>query len=585
MVYRGRPSTGCLQCRKRKIKCDERPSGCVKCSARGYTCPGYDNPSDRLFQDESAHVKAKAQRSKAKAIAKRDERDERDKQEKTRTAIVRVQESLGLPLIAPLIDQGINFFMLNYALGSDQPPLQSDAYNRHLSTYGFHPLIATSMTALGLAGISNMCMDANFKRGAMQWYTKALQMTNAALASPTEVRSDNTLFATLLLSTFEATNNEKSLHAWSKHVSGSESLIRMRGMQQFNTPAGRRMYKQAIGLITMNFMGQGRPIPAYIYALNKEVRKYDLNDDPANRLYYLHVDVIDFRAQVLHGKITDLKAIIDRALEIDEIAKTIFNLSGTEWDFEDVGCALGTPGVFGNSYHIYPHVASAQVWNWVRYNRIYLHDIIRNCLVSGFSSTPPAFSEPRYIQLLQESQETLYRMQNDILASIPQHHGDTPNTLPIHTDHSYPHLTSSSNSSPAPAPVSPSPSATSLTSETSTLSSNTFNFFWSNFRDQDFRAPGMRSGISEERIPVVRISGGYSILWALYVAGATPIASRESQEFVLRSMDRVTSEFGINQAKILGNALRLKMHLDEAEKTEFEIVTRYLPKQGGHFEI
>ncbi|KAF2791308.1 hypothetical protein K505DRAFT_249232 [Melanomma pulvis-pyrius CBS 109.77] len=489
MVYRGRPSTGCLKCRQRKIKCDERPDGCLKCSSKGYTCPGYDTTLDRYFQDESAHVRQKAEKSKAKAIA---QRDERDKKEKARMAILRVQEYIGLPLLSPLIDQGINFFMMNYTLGLDQPPIQSAAYNRHLSTFGFHPLIATSMTALGLAGISNIYLDANFKREAMQWYSKALQMTNAALASPTEVKSDNTLFATLLLSLFEATSNEKSLAGWSNHVSGSESLIRLRGVKQFSTSAGRRMYKQVVGLVTMNCMGMGKGLPEYVLAMNKEVQKLESIDDPGYRFFYLQIDTINFRAQIIQGEITDLHAIVERALELDEVAKSIFKESGSEWDFEVIQTEYGTPGVFGNSYHIYPHIAAAQVWNWVRYTRIYIHDIIRNT-----SST---------------------------------------------------------------------------------------RFFWSNFRVQDFRSEHMVEGSSEDRMPVVRISGGYSSVWALYVAGTTPIATPESQEFVLKSMDRVANEFGINQAKVLANCLKLKVHLDSTGQVPYEIVPSYLPKKGEHYE-
>lgn len=558
------PPCGALQVvNTNKRQCDERPDGCLKCSNKGYTCPGYDTTLDRYFQDESAHVKEKAKKSKAKAIA---QRDERDKKEKARTAIIRVQEYIGHPLLSPLIDQGINFFMMNYTLGLDQPPIQSAAYNRHLSTFGFHPLIATSMTALGLAGISNIFLDANFKREAMQWYLKALQMTNAALASPAEVKSDNTLFATLLLSLFEATSNEKSLAGWSNHVSGSESLIRMRGVKQFSTSAGRRMYKQVVGLVTMNCMGMGKGLPEYVLAMNKEVQKHESIDDPGYRFFYLQIDTINFRAQILHGEITDLHAIVERALELDEVAKSIFKGSGSEWDFEVIQTDYGTPGVFGNSYHIYPHIAAAQVWNWVRYTRIYIHDIIRNSLIVGFSMTPPIFVGARYIRLLEESQETLYRMQYDILASIPQHLHDTPKNLTY-----------------MPQTSSPSPSTGSLTSSDPS-SAGSSRFFWSNFRVQDFRSETMVEGVSDDRIPIVRISGGYSSLWALYVAGTTPIATPESQEFVLKSMNRIASEFGINQAKILANCLKLKVHLDSTGQVPYEIVPSYLPKEGEHYE-
>jgi hypothetical protein len=428
------------------------------------------------------------------------------------------------------------------------------------------------MTALGLAGISNICLDANFKREAMLWYSKALQMTNAALASPTEVRSDNTLFATLLLSTFEATTNESTLSGWSSHVSGTEALLRMRGNKQFNTPAGRRMFKQAIGLVTMNCMGMGKAVPDYVQAMNKELEKHEDFDHPGTKYYYLHLEVVNFRASILQSKIKDLPAIIDRALEIDEVAKHIFDDTGPEWGFQVVDADDGTPGVFGNSYHIYPHVASAQVWNWIRYNRIYIQDIVRNCLIAGFGTIPPVFTGTRYVQLLQESQEILYQMQYDILASIPQHMHDTPKNCKQYM----PNCTSS-----RPSPLSDSVHDTELSSSPAPGSSR---FFWSNFHDDDSRLANLNSGVFEDKIPVVRIAGGYSSVWSLFIAGTTPVATPESQAYVIKSLERIGSEFGINQAKVLGSAVKLKAHLDATGRTEFKIVPDYLPALGAHFE-
>lgn len=332
------------------------------------------------------------------------------------------------------------------------------------------------------------------------------------------------------------------------------------------------MFKQAVGLITMNCMGQGKKVPDYVLAMNKEIEKHERFDDPGNRYYYLHIDCINFRASILNSELSDLSAIIDKALEIDEMAKRMFENSGPNWNFDVVHTDYGTPGVFGNSYHIYPHNPAAQIWNWVRYNRIYVHDIIRNCLIAGIGMTPPVFTGPRYVQLLQESQEILYQMQYDILASIPQHLHDTPNTLT-------PHTSGSTFSSPTP-----SVDSFGTTEFPSPQTSSSSRFFWSNFRDQDFRVMHMNPGVSEDRLPVVRVSGGYASVWALYVAGSTPVATPESQQFVLRSMERIGNEFGINQAKVLGSALKLKAHLDATGKTEFKIVPDYLPTQGPHYE-
>ncbi|KAF2675862.1 hypothetical protein K458DRAFT_323572 [Lentithecium fluviatile CBS 122367] len=607
MVYRGRPSMGCKKCRQRKIKCDERPGGCIKCFDKNFPCPGYDNPLDRFFQDESAAVQAKAQKSKAKALIARDERDRNARANaRTKAAPTTTEQALNRPLLCPLIDQGITYFMSTYALGLDQPPVQSSFYNKHLSTYGFHPLIATTMTALGLAGAANLLKDAALKIEAMKWYLNALHMTNQALASPTQVKSDNTLFATLLLSVFESTSNETSLIAWANHVAGSASLLRMRGKTQFATPAGRRMYLQTVGMLTIKCMGEGAPVPDFVHTMNAEVEKWEDRRDPANRFYHLHIAVADLRAEILQGKIASLDDILTRALALDATAQNIFTDVDPGWTYETAHCAPGTPGVFGTYYHIYPSLAAAQTWNWVHYNRIYLLDIIRNSLIAGFSATPPVFVGGKYMRMLEEATEALYKMQADILASMPQHMHDTPKAAPTaHSDAGLglrPEGVSYAESGSGEEGTLPSTGATpefaTLPSEDS-ASPSTAKLFTTNFATisppRTVWTP-TSPAIPRDQLPIIRVSGGYSSLFALFIAGATPIASPESQAYVIRTLYRVSSEFGINQAKVLAGALEYKMRMcrgvgnewvEEEEgmgKGRWDVVPVYLPTVGPHVE-
>ncbi|KAF3769982.1 hypothetical protein M406DRAFT_348983 [Cryphonectria parasitica EP155] len=62
MVYCGKPSKGCSNCRERKIRCDQREPGCGQCEKRQQTCPGYRNIVDLMFRDESSHVAQKARK-------------------------------------------------------------------------------------------------------------------------------------------------------------------------------------------------------------------------------------------------------------------------------------------------------------------------------------------------------------------------------------------------------------------------------------------------------------------------------------------------------------------------------------------
>ena len=62
-----------------------------------------------------------------------------------------------------------------------------------------------------------------------------------------------------------------------------------------------------------------------------------------------------------------------------------------------------------------------------------------------------------------------------------------------------------------------------------------------------------------------------------------PIATPESQDFVAKCMSRVEREFGINQAKVLADALRYKRLLANKGAIAFGICPQYLPPDEGPY--
>ncbi|KAH7406379.1 hypothetical protein DE146DRAFT_607934 [Phaeosphaeria sp. MPI-PUGE-AT-0046c] len=484
MVYRGRPSTGCKTCRERKVKCDERPGGCVRCEDRKLSCPGYDRTVDAFFHDETAKVKAKA-KARLSKLQPSDLRDSDGDVEELAMVPADVKASPRIHLLAPLVDQGISYFMTNHAIGIDQPSISSQAYNKHLSTNGFHPMVSATMTAIGIAGIANIYADPGLKREATQWYLRAIRMANAAISSPNDVRKDTTLVAINLLTMFEATFNTNDFEGWSNHVDGASLLIKARGRDQIHTAAGRRMYLHTVGLMTINCMGKGVRIPDYVEKINDEIVEHLDIEDPRTAFFFLHLKTANLRAHILNSSKPDLKDIIDQALELDALAAPIFqNAASSEWRYETVPCFDKIPGVFGHYYHVYPTHSTAQTWNWVRYTRIYLHDIIRNC-----------------------------------------------------------------------------------------------TRFFTNFLRENIDLPQqlLNCDTATERLPLVRVSGGYSSVWALFVAGSMPTASAASQDYVLHCLERVERDFGIKQASVFAKALRYKRSLANSGEMPLSLCPRYLP--------
>lgn len=64
-----------------------------------------------------------------------------------------------------------------------------------------------------------------------------------------------------------------------------------------------------------------------------------------------------------------------------------------------------------------------------------------------------------------------------------------------------------------------------------------------------------------------------------------PLASAKTQDFVQTCLLRIEREFGIGQAKVLSNALRLKRNLDKFGATAFGICPQYLPHDDGSYEL
>lgn len=529
-------------------------------------------------------MEARAKKLKAKAIAARNARG-------IRRPRATAQESPRILLMGSLIDQGMNFFMSNYAMGIDQPPVHSKAYHKHLSTDGFHPLVATSMTALGIAGVANLYKDSGLRRQATRWYLDAIRMANLAISCPKEVKADTTLIAVNLLGMFEATFNENSLNGWSNHVDGAASLVKIRGMDQFSTPAGQRMYLHVIGLLTMNCMGKGMALPQYVRDMNEEIMKFLDVNDPRNAFFFLHIKTIDLRACIFNQKKLNLTDIIQCALDLDKIAISIFKDTGPDWDYKEVPCSI-QKGVYGNFYHIYSSHASAQTRLWTMYNRIYFHDIIRNSILAGFATVPPTIVGSLYHDQLSESTRLLTKLQSNIMASMPQFLHDVPMDVPCPANDSNASRLSDLSTAKMEASTEETsslsdPPNTSLTDHalvSSSLQSGSKSLH-QNFRGDSASLVKklVGNGSIKDRIPIVRISGGHSIVWALYVAGSMPTASRASQNFVFKCLNRIGQEFGINQAKVLANILKAKVRLHSSQATAFEVCPQYLPSAGGPY--
>lgn len=388
--------------------------------------------------------------------------------------------------------------------------------------------LVTSMQAVGLAGFSHVLHAPELLKNARLQYAKALQLTNTALRSPTQARKDSTLLSVMILSIFEAVTGctQRSIKAWADHINGAAALVKLRGLEQLRTSGGRRMFIQVTTSLLINCIQRCVPVPTHIMELRAEASKYSTVVESAWFVQDAMVAYANFRASVRNGTLADPRVILRQALELEAFWLSIFADIPPGWKYETVYTDDDPDIVFNGRYHVYYDFWIAQLWNAMRTVRILINEKIQNTLLDGFSSKPPLFVGPEYVIQLQLSTDLLYQLQTDIFASVPQHIG----------------YVSKRRSS--------SPSASTSTMSASSNQSDTKSRC-SDFRDFPFDE-------KPNKVPSVRSSGGYFLLWPLFVAGSMDITTDSMRLWVVQNLRSVGHSMGIQQALVLAEVLQMK---------------------------
>jgi hypothetical protein len=433
--------------------------------------------------------------------------------------------------IAPTIEErATGFFFSNFVIGVQGPTRgHLDHLENVYNTDDMDDNLLASMKSVGLAGYSHAVHAPQLMKDARQEYMKALRLTNLALRSPRDVKKDSTLLAIMILGIFETVTgcNQRSLNAWAEHINGAAALVELRGLEQLRTPAGRRMFIQVTSSLLISCIQRRLALPAHIIELRAEAAKHLNTTEPAWRVQESMIAFADFRSKTRAGVITDPQAILSKALEIDGTLLELFSDVPPGWEYETVYTDADPDVVFNGRYHVYYDYWVAQLWNAMRTIRILLNEQIRGVLLQGFSSRPPLFLGPEYTAQLQISTDVLFELAADILASVPQHLGYVSKPTPQ-----------------TPAPNTATPASSDQTSS---------RFLWTDFDESSPALPWMHCDISSK--PMIRASGGYFLLWPLYLVGCIDITTEPVRRWVVKNLECVGRTMGIQQALVLSSVV------------------------------
>ncbi|TVY89141.1 hypothetical protein LAWI1_G004418 [Lachnellula willkommii] len=292
--------------------------------------------------------------------------------------------------------------------------------------------LLASMSAVGLASLSNTLHTPELLTRSRKDYVTALRLTNAALRSPTEVTKDSTLFSVMILSIYETVTgtNERSLSAWTEHVNGATALVKLRGLEQFETDAGQRMFLQVLGYIMLSCIQRTIPMPEHMIELRNIAAKHMDTRKTAWRSAGIIIDFTIFRAGIRDSRIVGPRNVVNGALEIDKRFAEVFSRVPKEFRYETIYTDENPDLVWNGMYHIYSEHWSAQIWNGTRTCRILLGETIRDQLITDAKSLAPSFSPEENEAIMRDSTVVSMQCQRDILASVPQHTSAQDSTEP-----------------------------------------------------------------------------------------------------------------------------------------------------------
>lgn len=310
-------SSGCFQCRKRKIRCDEGRPGCEKCFKHGVPCPGYRREKGGLeFEDQTVLTVRKAKESYGEKGALVSRKSSNSGSARSTPDV----QSLDLNRNA---FQAWPFFLPPTMLNSPAAN-QMQLYDKWLNIYtpqtcgrqGLHfdylrvainlaesePALRDGINTLALVQVGHANNDEHLLAASVPSYGKALASLAFAVSRATSVRDNTVLAAASLLVVCEFYDKIKTQGiSWFRHVDGVQQLLLARGPDSLDTDLSLMLYCNARhASLARSFL----------------IRKADSYDTPAWRAAAFRAPMQDWSAKLFDAAIR-VPRLLQRSDELD----------------------------------------------------------------------------------------------------------------------------------------------------------------------------------------------------------------------------------------------------------------------------
>ncbi|ORY19513.1 hypothetical protein BCR34DRAFT_132745 [Clohesyomyces aquaticus] len=424
MVYRGKPSKSCGDCRKRRTKCDQAVPACGQCIKAKRICPGYRNAVDLMFFDESQNITKKARSTIAEPSDSALTGSSRSWSHHVVPLHTTPERITDFVFYQPLGDLAVNFFMSNY-VGTDAMMSQFDYLPEYYIQYGSaYSHVQHSIKAVGLAGYSQTNNRRDLMNQAMKEYTRAIREVNSTFSNRSTATDDSTLLSVMLLGMFEVLTVPRSqgLENLTKHLNGAISVASLyaKGHQ---TQTRRRLLTTLNQTVTMNCWIQNIALPDGFLRLRDEMGdSLDSTSSQHSKFLNIVIDGLLFMRLLKVSHIESPSVIIDGAIGIDRKLVNFIQEMPEAGRFQELRSADEDELVCNGRYHIYPRNFTAHLWNNARSCRIRAHTlVIAECRKlqllelrgSGYATT---LNEIR----IKKSLAVIKQLAKEICATVPQ---------------------------------------------------------------------------------------------------------------------------------------------------------------------
>ncbi|PKY05950.1 hypothetical protein P168DRAFT_250959 [Aspergillus campestris IBT 28561] len=471
MVFCGKPSKGCGECRSRKIRCDQARPTCSQCVKGNRTCPGYRDQLSLMFRDESQQVvrkartggsrRAKPSRKSPRRVSPSPSTSSSDavppgpppgvvpSDFNDRSDVKDILPSSSPPdeALSPLVGPSPRLTMQpSYQFNDNEAIcffLHSNSWPGTFWMMDFapdfwvqgggspsHQAMKAGLISVGTAMLSRIRQSANMQVTAEKEYGYALQLLTTAVMDEEEAKTNPTLAAVLLLAIFEVVTSRapRNIEKWTSHIYGAAALLELRGSEQLQDEDGLKLFIQLRFQIIVSCLQKGARVPQPVLECSKIAMFLRPHAEAySDRLISIAGRLSNLRADINCKVLADQGEILTAAYAIEaELMAWLASLPAeflytTVEDPTPVAVTMGWgPAPWNNRHHIYSDLWICNTWNQYRCARIIVSEIILSCLRRlATGATVPAELQSHCSRIRGTSRQVA----TDICASVPFHFG------------------------------------------------------------------------------------------------------------------------------------------------------------------